>query len=88
MEDVIPGHLAEAAIAPEWRYAEDLVQRLGAFGDVYVTVVVAGGHFPRRTETGPIVMRRGPMVLGVTDDHVASLGRELMRALGNPASEP
>lgn len=87
-DDIIPGHLAEAAIAPEWRYTEDLVQRLGAFGDVYLTVVVAGGHFPRRTGTGPIVMRRGPMLLGMTDHHVASLSRELMRALGNPAGEP
>lgn len=33
-------------------------------------------------------MRRGPMLLGVTDDQVASLGRELMRAIGNPAGEP
>lgn len=48
-EDVIPRYLAESGIAPEWRHAEDLAQRLGGFGDVYVTVVVVGGRFPRRT---------------------------------------
>ena len=35
-----------------------------------------------------IVMRRGPVLPGVDDEHVASLGRELMRALGHLAPEP
>jgi hypothetical protein len=33
-------------------------------------------------------MRRGPIRPGVDDEHVASLGRELMRAVGNPEAEP
>ena len=51
-------------------------------------VIVAGGRFPRRSDSGPVVMRRGPLALGVPDDQVSSLGRELMRALGNPSPEP
>ena len=87
-EDVYPDNLAETRIASAWRYAEELLQRLGGFGDIYVTVRVVGGHFPRRKESGHIVMRRGPLLPGVDDDHVASLGRELMRAVGNLAPEP
>ncbi|HLM31211.1 MAG TPA: hypothetical protein VK326_06070, partial [Solirubrobacterales bacterium] len=70
------------------RRAEQLVERLGGFGDIYITVVVAGGRFPRRRDTGHIIMRRGPLIIPVDDEHVASLGRELMRAVGNPVPEP
>jgi hypothetical protein len=87
-EDVYPDNLAESRIAAAWRYAERLLERLGGFGDIYVTVRVAGGRFPRRKEAGHIVMRRGPLLPGVDDEHVASLGRELMRAVGNLAAEP
>jgi hypothetical protein len=87
-EDVYPDSLAEERIAPEWRLADQLVDRLGGFGDCYVTVLVAGGRFPRRRDPDPIVMRRGPMRPGVADEHAKSLGRELMRAVGNPAAEP
>jgi hypothetical protein len=87
-EDAYPDSLASARIAPEWERADDLVRRLGGFGDVYVTVLVAGGRFPRRRDDRYIVMRRGPMLPGVDDRQVASLGRELMRAVGNPAEEP
>jgi Putative DNA-binding domain len=87
-EDVHPDSLAQRRVAPEWRLADQLMKRLGGFGDVYVTVLVAGGHFPRRKGTGCILMRRGPLLAGVDDEHVASLGRELMRAVGNPDPEP
>jgi hypothetical protein len=65
-----------------------LVQRLGGFGDVYVAVIVA--NFPRRRgeEATPIVMQRGPLLPGVEDEHVQSLHRELMRALGRVEPEP
>jgi hypothetical protein len=87
-EDVYPDSLAESRIGPEVRRAEQLVERLGGFGDIYITVLVAGGRFPRRRDAGHIVMRRGPLVLPVNDEQIASLGRELMRAVGNPEPEP
>jgi Putative DNA-binding domain len=87
-EGVYPDSLAEHRIGPQWRLSEELVERLGGFGDVYVTVIVAGGKFARRVGTGSIVMRRGPLVFGAEDAHIASLGRELMRAVGQPDPEP
>jgi len=81
-EDVYTDHLVESRIAPEWRYAEGLLARLGAFGDYYVTVSIAGGRFPR-IQPRTITMRRGPILPGVDEEHVASLGRELMRAVGS-----
>jgi hypothetical protein len=87
-EDVYPDSLAEQQMAPQWCLADQLVQRLGGFGDLYITVLVEGGRFPRRKERVAIVMRRGPVLPGVDDEHVASLGRELMRALGHLAPEP
>ena len=87
-EDVYPNSLVEQGVASEWRYAEQLlVERLAAFGDVYVTVAVAGGKFPRRKHGARIVMKRGPLSPGVDEAHVASLARELMRALGHHAWE-
>lgn len=87
-EDAYPDSLAQNRVAPQWRLADELVQRLGGFGDVYVTLIVGGGRFPRRRDPGSIVMRRGPLSPGVSDDFVASFGRELMRAVGNPEPEP
>lgn len=87
-EDTYPDSLAQSRIAPEWRRADQLVERLGGFGDVYLTVLVAGGRFPRRKDSRCIIMRRGPLLPGVDDGHVAGLGRELMRAVGNPEPEP
>jgi hypothetical protein len=87
-EDAYADSLATSRIAPEWRRASNLVRRLGGFGDVYVTVLVAGGRFPGHTNDGFVVMRRGPMLPTVDDEQVASLGRELMRALGSVAEEP
>ncbi len=87
MENVYPDTFAQGRIAPDWALADQLVQRLGGFGDVYVTLLVAGGRFPRRKDQGYIIMQRGPLLPGIDDDHVASLGREL-RAVGNIAPEP
>jgi hypothetical protein len=87
-DSIYPDTFMQTEIASEWRYAEELVQRLGGFGDLYVTIVLAGGRFPRRGTSEPVVMRRGPVLPGVDEEHVASLGRELMRALGNFATEP
>lgn len=84
-EDANPDSLASARIGPAWQRADDLVRTLGGFGDVYVTVLVAGGRFPRRVDDGYIVIRRGPMLPGVDEDQVASIGRELLRAVGNLA---
>jgi hypothetical protein len=87
-DEFYPDHLAAAQIADEWRFADDLVEQLGGFGDVYVTVLLSGGRFPRRKESGYILMQRGPILPGVANEHVESLGRELMRAVGNIAAEP
>jgi hypothetical protein len=59
------------------------------FGDVYVTVLVAGGRFVERTQPGrSIEIQRGPLLPGVDDGHVASIGRELERAVGGATPEP
>ena len=87
-DSIYPNNFMATAIASEWRYADELVQRPGGFGDMYVTIIVAGGRFPRRDTTEPVVMRRGPVLAGVNEEHVASLGRELKRALGNFVPEP
>ncbi len=87
-DDVYVNELAERRLASHWRLVDELVERLGGFGDVYVSVQLSGGRFPRRREQGRIAMRRGPMLPGVSDEHVASLGRELMRAIGNQEPEP
>jgi hypothetical protein len=87
-EDVYPDSLTTDRIAPQWQLADELVRRLEGFGEVYVTVVFAGGRFPKRDDPQPIVMRRGPIAPGVDDEHVASLGRELNRAHGGVTPEP
>jgi hypothetical protein len=87
-DDVYPDSFAQTRVSAEWQLADRLVQRLGGFGDVYVTVLFAGGRFPRRKQKDFVVMRRGPLLPGVDDEHVASLGRELMRAVGNADPEP
>lgn len=88
-QDVYPDQFVEGRIAPAWELAEQLaVERLGGFGDVYVTVLVAGGRFPRRRESDRIVMRRGPLLAGVVNEQAASLGREFMHAVGNYVPEP
>jgi hypothetical protein len=87
-EDFYPDSFAQNRVAPEWRLADELVKRLGGFGEFYVTVLAAGGRFPRHTDTGSIVIRRGPLLSGVDDERVATLSRELMRAVGNPEPEP
>jgi hypothetical protein len=86
-EDALPDSLAQSRIAPQWKWADELLGRIGGFGDVYVTVVVTGGSFSREND-GPVFMRRGPLLPGVETQHVASFGRELMRAAGNPEPEP
>jgi hypothetical protein len=89
-EDAYYDGLVEGRVGPAWRLADEVVRQLEGFGDFYVTVLFGGGHFPRRA--GPadeiVAMRRGPLLAGVHDDHLASLGRELGRSLGSPAAEP
>lgn len=85
-EDVYPDRFAEGRVGPHWVWANELVDRLGGYGDVYVTVLVAG-RFPRVGKQR-VVMRRGPLSPGVEPGHIASFGRELMRALGHPGEEP
>lgn len=55
-EDVYPDTLVTARISREWERADDLVRRLGGFGNVYATVLVVEGRFPRRTDDGHILM--------------------------------
>jgi hypothetical protein len=87
-EDAYPDRLAETRIREQWAWADELMLRLGGYGDVYVTVLLAGGRFPRVEAGTSVVMRRGPILPGVDLAHVASFGRELMRALGHPDEEP
>lgn len=88
-EDVYPDSFVQSRVMPNWGIADTIVTgQLGGFGDVYVTVMFSGGRFPRRLEDGAIVMRRGPIQAGIDDAHASSLGRELMRAVGNIEPEP
>jgi hypothetical protein len=89
MEDVYPDEFVAGHVVPHWQMADEMVRdQLGGFGDVYLTVVFAGGRFRRRQDSGRIIMRRGPILPGVDDGHAASLGREFMRAVGNHGWEP
>jgi hypothetical protein len=86
-----PETLVEDRVQAAWQLADDLVTRLGGFGDTYLCVLVAGGPFAREddAQTGKeVVMRRGPLLSGVDGAQAASLGRELSRALGYLAPEP
>jgi hypothetical protein len=93
-DDVYVDHFASTRMQPAWEMADRLVQRLRGFGDVYVTAVVAGGRFSRWSaddndlEPTYVVLKRGPLLPGVDDERVASLSRELERALGMPTPEP
>jgi hypothetical protein len=61
-----PTRLRRAGSRPNGGSRNQLVvERLGGFGDVYVTVLGAGGKFPRRKETAHIAMQSGPMLPGV-----------------------
>lgn len=86
-EDILPDRIADR-LSWYWRTADTLVTRLGGFGDMYLTAFVAGGRFPRRDNPPWVAMRRGPLLPGVDDEHIASVGRELMRVLGNHEPEP
>jgi len=88
--DIVNIHsLVESRVQPEWRLADELVSDLGGFGDVYVTVLINGGPVPRPVEAPDyVVMRRGPILPGIEEAHVASLDRELKRTYGDPAPEP
>ncbi len=89
MDDIDPERLVERRLAHEWRLADELVQRLGGFGEVYVVVRIAGGRFPRRRKQRiRVEMRRGPLLPGVADEHLESVARELNRAVGYFIAEP
>ena len=81
-------------MAPAWEMADRVVERLRGFGDVYMTVVIGGGRFSgwsdddNDLEPRYVVMQRGPMLPGVDEERVASLGRELKRVLGYAEPEP
>ncbi|MET0600924.1 MAG: RNA-binding domain-containing protein [Baekduia sp.] len=86
---LLPDSLVKGRIGPDWQFADKfIVERLRGFGDVYVTILVRGTNVPNRRNPGRVVMRRGPVLPGVDDELVASLSRELMRAMGNPDPEP
>ena len=82
--------LVDHRVRPDWRLADEVVQDMKGFGDFYLTVLFAGGNFPRRPGPDDVIvaMRRGPLLAGVDDAHLASLGRELLRSVGSPTAEP
>lgn len=93
-DDVFVDHLSGTRMAPAWEMADRVVERLRGFGDVYMTVVIGGGRFSgwsdddNDLEPRYVVMQRGPMLPGVDEERVASLGRELKRVLGYAEPEP
>ncbi|MDQ3880475.1 MAG: ATP-binding protein [Chloroflexota bacterium] len=83
--------LVSSCVEPAWRMADELLRELGAFGDVYVSVLFSGGPFSPAAppqEDLTIELRRGPLLPGVDPLHVATVTRELQRALQIPAPEP
>src|SRR4051812_24878659 len=57
-------------------------------GRLYTSSRSCRSRSARPKESGHTVARRGPLLRGVDDQHVAGLGRDVMRAVGNPAPEP
>jgi hypothetical protein len=89
--DTDMGSFVARLVEPAWRLANELVSELGGFGDVYVITLFSGGPFNQAARTQNeqyVAARRGPLLPGINPLHVASLGRELTRALGQPATEP
>jgi hypothetical protein len=87
-DDFYPDTLVDSRVATEWRLSDDLLQLLGGYGDIYVTVLLVGSNLPRRPDPGYVVMQRGPLSPGVEQRHIDSLRRELLRTLGRPEPEP
>jgi hypothetical protein len=50
--------------------------------------VIAGREFLHRTEDHPVTIRRGPLLPAFEEMHVASVSRELTRAVGYAEYEP
>ena len=88
-EDAYLDSLVEHRVGPAWQLADELVLRLQGYGDFYVTLVYTGGKFRRRLPADEIVvMRRGPLLPGVDNAQLDSLGPEFIRSVGIPAPEP
>lgn len=88
-----PGVLRVESIGREvqsaWERADAILgERLLAYGDIYLMLIVGGHRLGGRRGVDRVVMRRGPLMPGVHAEEVAGLGRELSRAVGNPEPEP
>jgi hypothetical protein len=84
VSDLVENALSQAVVV-----ASELLEGLGASGDIYLTLDLDGGD--RRISLAPpefsATVRRGPLPAGFGADVLASIGRELARALGQSAYE-
>jgi hypothetical protein len=88
--------LVAGPIRTAWIALEEMLRPLGAQEPHYVYLTIAGGSFPpnprdlpQRAERPKLpTLSRGPLAGQVTDEMLASVERELRRALGEMVYEP
>jgi len=91
VSQIVDGPFREA-----WACAEEILSMLQPQGPRYLSVAIAGGSFDPNTrdlpqwgqEGKPTVTARGPVDPGPNDLILASIERELRRAIGEMAYEP
>jgi hypothetical protein len=86
VESIVKGPLVQA-----WKSAEEILSMLEPQGPRYLRALVAGGSFPAnsviRGAPAPTTVSRGPVDPGFDATVLASIERELIRALGGTAYE-
>ena len=89
--------IVDGPIRIAWTALEKMLGSLGAKDPHYSYLTIAGGRFPANPRELPQwgaerpklpMVSRGPLAGLVTDDMLASVDRELQRALGEMAYEP
>jgi hypothetical protein len=85
--------LLDDIVVPAWRVAAAMIPILGGYGPLFLTLEIRDGFGLHADGMGPIAFPS--VVLGrwldrpePTDEVVASIRRELLRAAGRPAWEP
>ncbi len=76
--------LIENRASQAWSFAQDVLKKLGSYGDTYMGFHFDGG---RGAEIRKVLARRGPIPMPPTADLLPSIGREIHRAGGEFAYE-
>lgn len=93
-ENLSTHHFVQHAIDKAWQASRIALGEIGGYGPVYVAIAVCGAGHPQNVETygadpAPgTKLDRGPIDLTASDLDLASVERELNRALGRDAFEP